>query len=208
MIGRWVPPAERARAISLNASGVPLGAVFALVVTPIIVEQMGWPWAFYLFGVLGLIWAVPWAMKVTASPADDRDPRRGRAGRDPRHRRRTPHAAAAVARAAVQAGGVGGHRRALLQQLVALRAAGLAADVRQPGPRRRLRLGRGLHDHPQYRRLPVPERRGHRDRPPDQGRHGHHQGAQAAADLLVRRHRGRALHRGARQERRGWRSRS
>ena len=72
MIGRWVPPAERARAISLNASGVPLGAVFALVVTPIIVERMGWPWAFYLFGVLGLIWAVPWALKVTSSPGDDR----------------------------------------------------------------------------------------------------------------------------------------
>jgi ACS family sodium-dependent inorganic phosphate cotransporter len=71
MIGRWVPPAERARAISLNASGVPLGAVFALVVTPIIVERMGWPWAFYLFGVLGLIWAVPWYFKTTASPADD-----------------------------------------------------------------------------------------------------------------------------------------
>ena len=71
MIGRWVPPAERARAISLNASGVPLGAVFALVVTPIIVEHMGWPWAFYLFGVLGLIWAVPWWLKTKASPADD-----------------------------------------------------------------------------------------------------------------------------------------
>jgi ACS family sodium-dependent inorganic phosphate cotransporter len=71
MIGRWVPPAERARAISLNASGVPLGAVFALVVTPIIVERMGWPWAFYLFGMLGLIWVVPWWLKTQASPADD-----------------------------------------------------------------------------------------------------------------------------------------
>ena len=71
MIGRWVPPAERARAISLNASGVPLGAVFALVVTPIIVEEMGWPWAFYLFGVLGFVWAVPWLLKVKASPAED-----------------------------------------------------------------------------------------------------------------------------------------
>jgi MFS family permease len=71
LIGRWVPTAERARAISLNASGIPLGAVFALVVTPIIVERMGWPWAFYLFGVLGLLWWVPWYWKIKSTPADD-----------------------------------------------------------------------------------------------------------------------------------------
>ena len=45
--------------------------MFALVVTPIVVERMGWPWAFYLFGLLGFVWAVPWFLKVTASPADD-----------------------------------------------------------------------------------------------------------------------------------------
>ena len=68
LIGRWVPAAERARAISLNASGIPLGAVFALVVTPIIVETMGWPWAFYLFGLLGFVWWIPWQWKTASSP--------------------------------------------------------------------------------------------------------------------------------------------
>jgi ACS family sodium-dependent inorganic phosphate cotransporter len=67
-----VPPAERARAISLNGSGIPLGAVVALVVTPIIVERMGWPWAFYLFGMLGFLWWVPWQTQVAATPEEHR----------------------------------------------------------------------------------------------------------------------------------------
>jgi ACS family sodium-dependent inorganic phosphate cotransporter len=72
MIGRWVPSVERARAIAVNASGVPLGAVFALAVTPIIIERLSWPWAFYLFGALGLVWFVPWHLLTARSPAEDR----------------------------------------------------------------------------------------------------------------------------------------
>jgi ACS family sodium-dependent inorganic phosphate cotransporter len=71
LVGRWFPPVERARAISLNASGIPLGAVVALLVTPIVVERLGWPWVFYLCGGLGLLWWLPWQWKVKATPADD-----------------------------------------------------------------------------------------------------------------------------------------
>jgi ACS family sodium-dependent inorganic phosphate cotransporter len=69
LVGRWIPTSERGRAISLNATGVPLGAVIALVVTPIIVQSMGWPWAFYLFGALGFVWFLPWQWKTSSSPA-------------------------------------------------------------------------------------------------------------------------------------------
>ena len=68
LVGRWMPVSERSRAIGLNNSCVPLGTVFALLVTPIIVENFGWEWAFYLFGFAGLLWWLFWQKLVTAEP--------------------------------------------------------------------------------------------------------------------------------------------
>jgi ACS family sodium-dependent inorganic phosphate cotransporter len=65
---RWIPLHERSRAIGLTNSGIPLGTVFALVVTPIIVQKMGWEWAFYLFGAVGVVWFVFWQQWVTSTP--------------------------------------------------------------------------------------------------------------------------------------------
>ncbi len=68
LYSRWVPLTERARAIGLTNSGIPLGTVFALVVTPYIVEAFGWEWAFYLFGIVGGFWFILWQRAVTATP--------------------------------------------------------------------------------------------------------------------------------------------
>ena len=71
LYSRWVPLQERSRAIGLTNSAIPLGTVFALVVTPYIVESLGWQWAFYLFGLLGAVWYLFWHRSVTAIPAED-----------------------------------------------------------------------------------------------------------------------------------------
>jgi ACS family sodium-dependent inorganic phosphate cotransporter len=68
MVTRWFPNTERSKAIALNASGVPLGTAFALLVTPIIVVQLGWQWAFYLFGIVGIVWYIAWRLLVTTTP--------------------------------------------------------------------------------------------------------------------------------------------
>lgn len=68
LISRWVPPAERSRAVGLNNSAIPVGTVFALLVTPWVVEAFGWPWAFYLFGSVGLVWYALWQRVIAASP--------------------------------------------------------------------------------------------------------------------------------------------
>jgi len=68
LYSKWVPLKERARAVGFTNSGIPLGTVFALVVTPIIVERWGWEWAFYTFGAVGVAWFVFWRMSVTATP--------------------------------------------------------------------------------------------------------------------------------------------
>jgi MFS family permease len=70
LFSRWVPLAERSRAVGLANSGIPLGSVAALVITPYIVQAFGWPWVFYLFGALGAIWYVLWRRSVTATPQE------------------------------------------------------------------------------------------------------------------------------------------
>jgi MFS family permease len=71
LYSRWVPLEERSRSIGFTNSAIPLGTVFALVMTPYIVEAFGWQWAFYLFGGLGVIWYLFWQRSITAYPADD-----------------------------------------------------------------------------------------------------------------------------------------
>ena len=64
MIGRWVPAEHRSRAVSLVSSGLSIGTVFALPVTGWLVRDHGWPMPFYLFGIVGLVWAVFWFAQV------------------------------------------------------------------------------------------------------------------------------------------------
>lgn len=70
LVTRWFPVHEKAKAVALNASGIPIGTVFALVVTPIIVTELGWEWAFYLFGLVGVVWYVAWHWVVTDKPQE------------------------------------------------------------------------------------------------------------------------------------------
>ncbi|MDA8773116.1 ACS family MFS transporter [Luminiphilus sp.] len=65
---KWVPLAERSRAIGLINSAIPLGTIFALVTTPIIVQAWGWQWAFYSFGAIGIVWFFFWQKLVTSTP--------------------------------------------------------------------------------------------------------------------------------------------
>jgi ACS family sodium-dependent inorganic phosphate cotransporter len=67
---RWVPLGERARAVALANSGIPLGTVCALLLTPLIVERFGWEWAFYSFGAVGVLWWIVWHRGMTAAPDD------------------------------------------------------------------------------------------------------------------------------------------
>lgn len=69
--GRWVPPAERSRAVAILISGIPLGTLFAYTTTGWIVSRYGWPSVFYVFGVTGFAWTVIWYWQAKDRPADD-----------------------------------------------------------------------------------------------------------------------------------------
>ena len=51
---------ERARAVTAVFGGLDLGSAVGLVVCGPIIARLGWPFVFYLFAVLGLIWSIFW----------------------------------------------------------------------------------------------------------------------------------------------------
>ena len=68
LYGKWIPLNERARAVGFANSAIPLGTAFALIISPIIIQQLGWEWVFYIFGVMGFIWYAFWHRMVTSDP--------------------------------------------------------------------------------------------------------------------------------------------
>ena len=67
---KWIPLRERSRAVGFTNSGIPIGTVFALVVTPIVVQAWGWEWAFYSFGMVGIVWWLFWHRMASSAPAE------------------------------------------------------------------------------------------------------------------------------------------
>jgi len=71
MIGIWTVGLERDRGNSIVLSGISLGTVIGLAVTGWIVGHYDWPMAFYVFGVVGLLWAIAWFAIASDDPASD-----------------------------------------------------------------------------------------------------------------------------------------
>jgi ACS family sodium-dependent inorganic phosphate cotransporter len=77
LAARWTPASERARALSLSYSGMFLGTVLALLLSPPIILAFGWRALFYLCAALGAIWIAAWGVKAADMPEElsaiDRD---------------------------------------------------------------------------------------------------------------------------------------
>jgi len=71
-ISRWFPTRERARAQSIVWMGSRIGgAVSPLIVIPL-QQHFGWRVSFYVFGVIGLAWAVAWYFWFRDRPAEQK----------------------------------------------------------------------------------------------------------------------------------------
>eukprot|EP00246_Nothoceros_aenigmaticus_P016539 TRINITY_DN7599_c0_g1_i2.p1 TRINITY_DN7599_c0_g1~~TRINITY_DN7599_c0_g1_i2.p1 ORF type:complete len:390 (-),score=40.48 TRINITY_DN7599_c0_g1_i2:390-1559(-) len=56
LIARTVPVTERARAVAFVFGGLNVGSIVGLLLAPQIIENYGWEFVFYMFGVLGILW--------------------------------------------------------------------------------------------------------------------------------------------------------
>jgi ACS family sodium-dependent inorganic phosphate cotransporter len=70
LTARWMPPCERARTLALNFSGMYLGTVVAVLLSPLIIARFGWPALFYLSGAAGMVWVAVWSFKAADGPRD------------------------------------------------------------------------------------------------------------------------------------------
>ncbi|EEF50543.1 ascorbate transporter, chloroplastic isoform X2 [Ricinus communis] len=71
ILSKWIPVSERSRSLALVYSGMYLGSVMGLAVSPVLIQKFGWPSVFYSFGSLGSIWFALWLRKAYSSPKED-----------------------------------------------------------------------------------------------------------------------------------------
>lgn len=72
LTSRWTLPRERARVLSINYSGMYVGTVLALIVSPVIIRAFGWPALFYISGALGAVWVAVWMSVAADRPENSR----------------------------------------------------------------------------------------------------------------------------------------
>jgi MFS transporter, ACS family, solute carrier family 17 (sodium-dependent inorganic phosphate cotransporter), other len=77
LIGSWVPPEQRSRAVAMVASSLYLGTVAALPATGWLVRSYGWPSPFYIFGAIGLVWAAFWLAGIDHNGGKELPPESG-----------------------------------------------------------------------------------------------------------------------------------
>jgi len=70
LVSRWVPRQERSRSLSLVYSGMYAGSVAGLALCPRLVQEAGWPSAFFIFGGVGGLWFLLWQVWAESSPAE------------------------------------------------------------------------------------------------------------------------------------------
>jgi ACS family sodium-dependent inorganic phosphate cotransporter len=71
MLSRWVPVAERSRSLALVYSGMFIGSILGLGLSPHMIAALGWPSVFYVFGSMGVAWYMFWRSWAASAPAND-----------------------------------------------------------------------------------------------------------------------------------------
>lgn len=69
-ISRWFSAHERARAQSIVWMGSRIGGALAPLIVIPLQHSVGWRASFYIFGAIGLLWAVTWYFWFRDNPAD------------------------------------------------------------------------------------------------------------------------------------------
>ena len=63
ILANWVPPDKKSLAVASVLSGFQLGTVCAYLVSPLVIDHLGgWRAMFNLYGVVGILWLVPWLL--------------------------------------------------------------------------------------------------------------------------------------------------
>ncbi|KAI8346959.1 major facilitator superfamily domain-containing protein [Mortierella sp. GBAus27b] len=70
MIGVWIPPGERSKAVATVTGFGYMGTIISLPISSaLVVSPWGWRGIFWLFGTLGLVWSATWQFLGASEPA-------------------------------------------------------------------------------------------------------------------------------------------
>lgn len=69
-IGRWLSPAERARALSIGLVAIPLSAVVGSPICSYLVADYGWRFMFFIISLSGILWSAVWYVCYKDQPRD------------------------------------------------------------------------------------------------------------------------------------------
>ena len=70
VISKWFPKGERGRAQSFIWIASRIGGALAPFLSVFIMNTFGWRWVFYIFGTLGIFWAIFWNFWFKDEPRD------------------------------------------------------------------------------------------------------------------------------------------
>jgi MFS family permease len=70
MLGRWIPKNERSRAVSIVTAFSYLGAILSSIVASALLGPYGWRSVFYSFGLIGMLWCIPWIYFAENEPPE------------------------------------------------------------------------------------------------------------------------------------------
>lgn len=68
MIARWIPPDERSEFMTVY-HGSAFGIAVFYPVFGFLISMTSWEWAYYLSGLIGVVWFVCWHFLVFETPA-------------------------------------------------------------------------------------------------------------------------------------------
>ncbi|XP_069950863.1 uncharacterized transporter slc-17.2 isoform X1 [Cherax quadricarinatus] len=68
VLASWAPPDELATMVAVNYSGMGLGSLIALGLSPLVVQELGWRWVFWGGGLLTIAWAPFWFLIARNNP--------------------------------------------------------------------------------------------------------------------------------------------
>ena len=71
----WFSKDQRARATSIWIAGGRLGPVFAFPIAAWLAVSFGWQWAFFVTGLLGIVWCVAWFFGFRNAPTNEKSAR-------------------------------------------------------------------------------------------------------------------------------------
>eukprot|EP00889_Picochlorum_renovo_P000671 jgi/Picre1/27701/NNA_000665.t1 len=71
LLSKWIPVKERSRSLSLVYSGMYTGSVIGLGLSPQLINILGWPSVFYIFGSIGVAWFIWWVKRASSDPRED-----------------------------------------------------------------------------------------------------------------------------------------